>query len=645
MFKKIFRKIFYFFPLLAMLLFAFSSSNLTVTEEATPEEGFKLLLNEQSAALLKDLQGMEDLVAAKRGHADYERLKTLFLDARCRYKAIETFIVHFFPGDAFILNQVDLPYPEEDDEVSIMYEPRGFQVLERLIYADSSSTVAKRRKEEINNILNIIQKWPQSIRSMEFPQREVLEATQMGLIRIFLVGLTNIETPHCKNAFAEAKAYTSFIQDLLSEMYKSDSMWANELQRELFPPFEELKNFLGTEEKKEIPDFFTLYSNYFIPASEVLVKARHFLVPSNFYNTTAVNLEVRSIFDPGAFNTYFFLPGKSLVSQKEIVDLGRILFFDPALSLNNERACASCHKPALAFTDGLQVSRSFQKQSMLDRNAPGLLNAVLQRKLFHDGRSFSFENQASEVMNNPDEMHADFSQVAIKLRNSNEYMSLFQHAFRDTEDTLLTGRSILMAIAEYERSLIALNSRFDKSIRGHADLLTENEKKGFNLYVGKANCASCHFMPLFNGTVPPDYVETEMEVLGVPGNADLDHPVKDLDPGREAIVPMEMYRGAFKTPTLRNVELTAPYMHNGIFHTLEEVIEFYDRGGGHGIGLDVPNQTLITDSLRLSNQEKSQLLDFLLTLTDTVNTLKTPIKLPFFENLPILNTRSVGGDY
>ena len=282
---------------------------------------------------------------------------------------------------------------------------------------------------------------------------------------------------------------------------------------------------------------------------------------------------------------------------------------------------------------------------MLKRNAPGLLNSVLQRKLFHDGRSFSFENQASEVLNNPDEMHADFKAVALKLRRSREYVDLFRTAFRDTEDTLLTGRSILMAIAEYERSLIALNSRFDKTIRGHSDLLTAAEKNGFNIYVGKGNCASCHFMPLFNGTVPPEYVESEMEVIGVPGVADLENPVPDDDSGREAIIPMEIYHGSFKTSSLRNVELTGPYMHNGVFQTLEEVVEFYNRGGGKGIGLDVPKQTLIPDSLGLTEEEKSHLVLFMKTLTDTVNTAFMPVKLPFFEMDSNLNLRTSGGEY
>ena len=643
--QGIIRRAIYLFPLLAIILFAFSSSPVLTKDPLSPEQHFRKKLIGKSEGLIKTMKELEKTASSKTSLKEKETLRSLFLTSRDKYKEIETFIIHFFPGDAFAINLPDIPYPEEDDEVSIMYEPHGFQVLERLIYTDSTEDGLAHAKSEIEYILKLINKWPAMMQNFEFPPREIFEAAQMGMIRIYMVGLTNIETPHCKNSFPEAYAYTSSLQELLSEMYVSDSMWVESLQRELYPKFDALKHELKAESKKVQPDYFNLYSNYYIPASEVLVKARHFLVPDNFFNTTAINLEARSIFDPGSFNTYFFVPGKIVGSQKEVTELGRTLFFDPALSSNNERACASCHKPDMAFTDGLPVSRSFEKQSMLERNAPGLINAVLQKKLFHDGRSFSFENQASEVLNNPDEMHADFAAVALKLRKSSEYTNLFREAFRDTQDTLLTGRSILMAIAEYERSLIALNSRFDKTIRGHADLLTKDEKQGFNLYMGKANCASCHFIPLFNGTVPPEYVETEMEVIGAPGNADIDHPIKDRDPGREAIVPMDIYHGAFKTPALRNVELTAPYMHNGVFQTLEEVVEFYDRGGGRGIGLETHNQTMITDSLHLSAQEKKQLVLFLKTLTDTVNTTLKPGKLPLFENDPKLNQRYIGGEY
>ena len=173
------------------------------------------------------------------------------------------------------------------------------------------------------------------------------------------------------------------------------------------------------------------------------------------------------------------------------------------------------------------------------------------------------------------------------------YISLFKSAFEGSDDTAISNASILKAIAAYEETLLALNSRFDQAMRGDLEMMSDEEKAGFNLFMGKAECATCHFLPLFNGTAPPDYIESEMEVLGVPGNSDTLHPVLDQDPGREKIIPMKEYHGAFKTPTVRNGAITGPYMHNGVFSSLDAVVEFYNKGGGQGIGLNIVNQSLL----------------------------------------------------
>jgi cytochrome c peroxidase len=248
-------------------------------------------------------------------------------------------------------------------------------------------------------------------------------------------------------------------------------------------------------------------------------------------------------------------------------------------------------------------------------------------------------------MSNPLEMHNDFSTVAVKLRASPEYVEWFSHAFAGSEDTIITNRSILTALAEYERSLIGMNSRFDKTVSGREDVMSPDEKAGFNLYMGKGNCASCHFIPLFNGVMPPEYVETEWEILGVPAARVAARRQLDADIGRAAVINADIFRHAFKSPTLRNVELTGPYMHNGVFRTLEEVIEFYNAGGGLGLGYDVPFQTLAADSLHLTPTEKFQLIAFLKTLTDTVSLTSVPVSLPTFPEDPLLNGRPVGGDY
>jgi cytochrome c peroxidase len=134
--------------------------------------------------------------------------------------------------------------------------------------------------------------------------------------------------------------------------------------------------------------------------------------------------------------------------------------------------------------------------------------------------------------------------------------------------------------------------------------------------MGKALCATCHFAPIFNGTVPPDFKDTELEAIGVPQTTDTIHPALSKDLGRYNVYQTTARKHFFKTPTLRNIALTAPYMHNGVYNTLEEVIAFYNKGGGIGLGLDVPHQTLPFDNLELSVDEQKALVAFLHTLTD-----------------------------
>ena len=169
-------------------------------------------------------------------------------------------------------------------------------------------------------------------------------------------------------------------------------------------------------------------------------------------------------------------------------------------------------------------------------------------------------------------------------------------------------------MASYVRSLSQYNSKFDEYLRDEVEY-SSDEKAGFNLFAGKAKCATCHFIPLTNGTVPPNFMKTESEILGVPNR----HNYLDTDLGKYELTQAEIHRNSFKTPTIRNIELTAPYMHNGVFKTLEEVIDFYNKGGGIGLGFKVPNQTLPEDELLLSDKEKKQLIAFMKTLTDKRN--------------------------
>jgi cytochrome c peroxidase len=180
-------------------------------------------------------------------------------------------------------------------------------------------------------------------------------------------------------------------------------------------------------------------------------------------------------------------------------------------------------------------------------------------------------------------------------------------------------------------------------MRGEEGMLTADELAGFNLFMGKGKCATCHFMPLFNGSVPPQYFETESEVLGVPAKADTINAVVDSDAGKFNTYNRALHKFAFKTPTLRNAALTAPYMHNGVFKTLEEVIDFYNRGGGAGIGAVVSNQTLPVDKLNLSRKEQQQIIAFIHTLTDTTGMTRISEALPVSDPVALSKRKASAG--
>jgi cytochrome c peroxidase len=169
------------------------------------------------------------------------------------------------------------------------------------------------------------------------------------------------------------------------------------------------------------------------------------------------------------------------------------------------------------------------------------------------------------------------------------------------------------------RSLVSLNSKFDKYMRRETEQYSAAERNGFNLFMGKAKCGTCHFAPLFGGLLPPLYEEMETEILGVP-KVDSTGALPDDDPGKSGFTRVPSHRYAFKTSTVRNAALTAPYMHNGVFRTLEDVVRFYNDGGGAGRGIDVPTQTLPADKLGLTKKEMKDIVAFVNSLTDTSGT-------------------------
>lgn len=314
-------------------------------------------------------------------------------------------------------------------------------------------------------------------------------------------------------------------------------------------------------------------------------------------------------------------------STPDKVELGRLLFFDPVLSAGNDTACATCHHPDYGFGDGLPraigaggigIGLDRQGGKELKRSAPSLWNAGYAKVLFWDGRAKSLEEQARVPLTHPDEMASDPDTLVAELRAIPVYVALFDKAFGGGSGAV-TFENIQRAVGAFQRTLISDDSPFDRYAAGQFDALTPAQRRGLALFRSAATrCFECHAAPTFAGDT--------FLVTGVPDAPDQPH-----DAGRADVAPGGQ-DGAFKTPSLRNIALTAPYMHNGVFKTLEEVVDFYAKGGGREYGIqNVDNFVLGFD---LSAQEKADLVAFLFALTDESKLPAIPDSVP--SGLPVV---------
>jgi cytochrome c peroxidase len=276
--------------------------------------------------------------------------------------------------------------------------------------------------------------------------------------------------------------------------------------------------------------------------------------------------------------------------SKAKADLGQKLFFDPLLSGSQIVSCSTCHDPDLAWGDGL-VRSVGDGMRPIARRSPTLLNLAWAAALFWDGRAETLEDQALEALRSPRVMNMPEEMLATRVKNNPQYREDFKNAFPNVE---ITPRSVVMAIATFERTLVSGLSPFDRWNLGDQQAISASAKRGFQVFTTKGACAECHDAWRFT--------DDSFHDIGLP----------DADLGRGAIVPgVALLQHAFKTPTLRNVALRAPYMHNGSLKTLEDVVEHYNKGGS------VARTSLSTSvkPLNLTAQEKQDLVKFMEALT------------------------------
>lgn len=273
------------------------------------------------------------------------------------------------------------------------------------------------------------------------------------------------------------------------------------------------------------------------------------------------------------------------------VELGRQLFEDTRLSGDQSLSCESCHPAEMGYAEAVPFSAGAEGQPM-PRHTPTLLNAAYSRFINWDGKFASTAQLVPAVLANPRNMNMQDEAVLVaRLESVAEYRAQFREVFGGPP----SNQRVAQALDAYVRTLTTPNSPFDRYAAGDKRALTDAQKRGLTLFVGKAECTLCH-----RG---PNFADDQFHALGIRGD----------DPGRFKVTGAEADRYAFKTPTLRNVELTAPYMHDGSLPTLRDVIDFYDAGGG----AQQPKSVLLR-RLNLTAREKADLVAFLESLTGKV---------------------------
>lgn len=542
-----------------------------------------------------------------------EKLQQTLKKTRNSFKEIEFFVAYYYPEFTKThLNAAPLFHIEAAGTSAYTLPPEGLQVLDELIFSDE----ANEQKEEISTITNFLYNsyanfYLSALNNGLSSGNNKTLPLRIELIRIYSLGVTGFDTPGSLNISEEAahalKGMSKYINDeVYFRNFKTEK--ANLLIQKAIV-------YLGKNTDFESFDRIQFYKEFVQPLYEELGSWDG--NSDDLKNFSGWNVSNKDFFKADFFDPYFYTILKPSEDSEELKNLGEKIFYDQGFSANEAMSCASCHLPENSYTDLKQRSASNVEGKTVLRNSPSLYNAVFAKRFFYDMRAFYLEQQAEHVIYNQDEFNTDYQKIVQKLNGNKQYKKEFKKVFKDGK---INKQNFSKALSSFVASLYSFESDFDRFMRNEKEI-SEDAKKGYNLFMGKANCATCHFAPHFSGLVPPFFNENESEVLGVTKKPISNLPVElDGDRGRiNSNVKKEnswIYENSFKTMTVRNIALTKPYFHNGAFNTLEEVIDFYNEGGGEGLGLPMKNQTLPADKLNLTEIEKKQLISFLNTLTD-----------------------------
>jgi cytochrome c peroxidase len=478
-------------------------------------------------------------------------------------------------------------------------------------------------------------------------------ASRLYALNLASIYTTGFECPDTNQVIPELKAMITSNIEIINS-YRISAIHKNNLADTLLT--QQLNQWLQLQAYlKNANNSFTYFNRFewitrvnksYLINSESIISGGF---KSKNYNDYCLNTNLADMWDKKLFNAQniegYFSGIKEEKKREAIKEIGKLLFYDPILSGNNMRSCASCHKSSEYFTDTTKsTALQFNQNYRLVRNTPSLINVSFNHLLMADGGQTSLQNQAVFVITNPIEMNGNEKTIISKIMSVPRYKKAFQKFVQWVPgQPKFSIYHIASAITMYSGSFNSGKSYFGGLLNNlEENLSNDNIVTGFNLFMGKAQCGTCHFFPIFSGAKPP-YISSEFEVLGTPVDTIYSKPSSDL--GRYNIHNVSETYQAFRTPSLLNVVRTAPYMHNGVFSNLKQVLDFYDNGGGNGHGFNIKNQTLPADSLHLTNAEKQSIILFLTALNETnLGIPPPPLNLPKSKN-PILNKRKVGGEY
>ncbi len=534
-----------------------------------------------------------------------------------------------------VFEKFEKPYKREGAGLTLAYEYLENQSIEKdtLLSLIRSSIIASRV------FLN------DSITKHLYTHYHFFLCNRLFLLNLSAIYTTGFECPDKFRIMPELKGMLNDVMKIYSVYNHSYPEFG--IKEDYIALYNEMINFV----QKQSDNFEEFNHYYFIrdyvnPLFEINQKyIRAYSVKTSNYNDFSLNDEAMSLFDKGLYTgqdikgVYRSITDSNLLN--EVHTLGKLFFYDPILSGNNKRSCASCHNPKEYFTDtSVSTNLQFDQVNRLTRNAPTLINVVYNHLIMLDGKHFNLGNQAKDVLTNPIEMNSEESELLDKILSCREYKVKLKGLAEFSTEKKIGLKHITSALIFYYSSFSNSYSSFDHAMNLMSDLDSVSIQ-GFNVFMSKAQCATCHFLPQFNGVKPP-YIGSEFEVIGVPESKAFSS--LSSDPGRYSINPASETLHAFRTGSLRNIFHTKPYMHNGVFNNLEEVIDFYDAGGGAGKGIQVVNQTLSADSLHLSKFEKMALLKFISSLDEKINFEEPPVSLPL-SGRKKLNNRKIGGEY